>query len=59
MRGIQLTPSEIAERGFLEGLKKRGIIMSGQDESSVFIGEGSNTAGILLYIPEVGIIQPQ
>ncbi len=59
MRGIQLTSLKIAERDFLEGPQKRGIIMLGEYELPVFIGEGGYAAGILSYVPEVRIIQSQ
>ncbi len=59
MRGIQLTSLKIAERDFLEGPQKRGIIMLGEYELSIFINKGGNSAGILPYLPEVRIVQSQ
>ena len=33
--------------------------MSSEDESFVFIGKGGDATNVLLYVPEVGIIQPE
>jgi len=33
--------------------------MLGKDESSVFVSESGYSAGVLSYVPEVRIIQPQ
>jgi hypothetical protein len=33
--------------------------MSGEDEAPVFVGEDGQAAGILLYFPEMRIVQSQ
>lgn len=43
----------------MEGFQIGGIIMLGEYESFVFINKGGNSAGVLSYVPEMRIIQPQ
>jgi len=50
---------KITKGGFLEGFQIGSIVVLGKDEASVSVGEGGNATGILPYVPEVGIIQPQ
>ena len=49
---------KITERGFREGLQVGCIIMLGKYELSIFINKGGDSAGVLPYVPEMGIIQP-
>ena len=43
----------------MEGFQIRGVVVLGKDEPFVFINKSGDAAGILFYIPEMGVIQPQ
>ncbi|MBA7667019.1 hypothetical protein ES703_75104 [subsurface metagenome] len=49
---------EIAERGFVERFQIGYIIMLYEYESPVLVSKNCSSAGLLSYVPEVGIIQP-
>ncbi len=50
---------EIAEWDFMERSQERGVIMLSKYEAFVFVGEGGNATGILSYISDARVIQPQ